>query len=115
LPLRARHHGAHLLAPRLRAQGARGRLRRPRRVGQRRQGARPVSQGRLQRRGGCLLPGADPQCRRAHDDVLQVHDLRKSVERKLIWRREVDHFTVHCEALGGEVWVYLVSFDIRDL
>jgi hypothetical protein len=37
----------------------------------------------LQRRGGRLLPGADPQRRRAHDELLQVHDVRAPVAREL--------------------------------
>lgn len=34
----------------------------------------------VQGEDGELQPGADEECRRAHDDLLRVHELRESVE-----------------------------------
>ncbi|PNY20558.1 hypothetical protein TCAP_07371, partial [Tolypocladium capitatum] len=83
VPLRAHRHRARLLAARLRAQGEGGRLRRARRLGQCAKGSRAVPGRRLRRRRGRLLPGPDPQRRRAHDKLLQVHDLRAPVAGEL--------------------------------
>ncbi|POR36915.1 hypothetical protein TPAR_02869, partial [Tolypocladium paradoxum] len=91
VPLRAQHHRARLLAARLRAQGEGGRLRRAWRLGQCAKGPRAVPGRRLRRRRGRLLPGPDPQCRRAHDELLQVHDVRAPVAGELGWP-------------GGVVW-----------
>lgn len=50
-----------------------------------------MSQRKVPQRPGLLVPAADPQCRRAHDGLLQVHKVRKRVARVAAPRR------VHCE------------------
>jgi hypothetical protein len=47
-----------------------------------------MPQRKVPQRPGLLVPAADPQCRRAHDGVLQVYKVRKGVARVAHGRSE---------------------------